>query len=389
VSIPVSEPRRLGQAAQPTLAVALALVLLPAGVSAVRDDGADPLWRVVLAAALIALHVAVATARRWPLPSFAVGGLTCLILVVAPDLAAATAVIDTTDYSPILLPSSLCFFALLYAVSAHAKAPWPDIALGVGLVGCVLAVVRLWGFSGTPINEWAWWLLLSTTAVGGTLAAWALGRYRATRVAWSVQLAERVAADERRRIAREMHDVVAHSVAVMVSHAEAGRLVVPNSPERAPEILTTIAEVGREALVEMRGLLGVLRDEGTSTDPQPGLGDLPALVERMRAAGVPTELTIADDIRVSPGVGLTVYRVVQESLTNVARHAATGATARVQIGSASGELVITVTNTGVVPTDAPPGRGLTGMRERVEAIGGTLQAGPVDGGWQVSAKVAS
>lgn len=388
MSIPVTEPRRLGQAGQLAFAAALALVLLPAGVSAVRDDGADPAWRVALAGALIALHAGVATARRWPLPSFAVGGLACLILVAAPDIAAATAVIDTTDYSPILLPSSLCFFPLLYAVSAHAKAPWPDIALGVGLAGCVLAVVRLWGFSGTPINEWAWWLLLSTTAVGGTLAAWALGRYRATRVAWSVQLAERVAADERRRIAREMHDVVAHSVAVMVSHAEAGRLVVPNSPERAPEILTTIAEVGREALIEMRGLLGVLRDESTSTEPQPGLSDLPALVERMRAAGVPTELIVADGARLSPAVGLTVYRVVQEALTNVARHAGPGSTARVQIDSASDQLSVTVTNTGAAPADAHPGRGLIGMRERVEAIGGTLQAGPVDGGWRVDAQVS-
>jgi signal transduction histidine kinase len=203
-----------------------------------------------------------------------------------------------------------------------------------------------------------------------------------------VQLAERVAAEERRRIAREMHDVVAHSVAVMVSHAEAGRLVVPNSPERAPEILTTIAEVGREALTEMRGLLGVLRDEGTSTDPQPGLSDLPALVERLRAAGVPTELSVAEGARVSPAVGMTVYRVAQEALTNVARHAGPGATARIQIDSGSGELAVTVTNTGTVPADAQPGRGLTGMRERVEAIGGTLQAGPVDGGWRVDAKVS-
>lgn len=369
-------------------AAVLALVLLPAGVSAVRDDGAAPAWRVALAGALIALHVGVATARRWPVPSFAVGGLACLILVVAPDLAAATAIVDTTDYGPILLPSSLCFFPLLYAVSAHAKSPWPDTALGVGLLGCVLAVVRLWGFSGTPINEWAWWLLLSTTAVGGTLAAWALGRYRATRVAWSVQLAERAAADERRRIAREMHDVVAHSVAVMVSHAEAGRLVVPNSPERAPEILTTIADVGREALVEMRGLLGVLRDQDTPTDPQPGLNDLSSLVERIRAVGLPTELTVADDVRVTPAVGLTVYRVVQEALTNVARHAGPGSTACVQIGSAAGELRVTVTNTGTNLTGAQPGRGLTGMRERVEAIGGRLEAGPVDGGWRVDARVS-
>lgn len=388
MSIRVTEPRRFGQAGQLAFAAVLALVLLPAGVSAVRDDGAAPAWRVALAGALITLHLGVATARRWPLPSFAAGSLACLVLVVAPDLPAATAVIDTTDYGPILLPSSLCFFPLLYAVSAHTKTPWPDIALGAGLVGCVLAVVRLWGFSGTPINEWAWWLLLSSTAVGGTLAAWALGRYRATRVAWSVQLAERVAADERRRIAREMHDVVAHSVAVMVSHAEAGRLVVPKSPERAPEILTTIAEVGREALVEMRGLLGVLRDEGTSTAPQPGLSDLPALAERMRAAGVPTDLAIGDGVCTTPAVGLTVYRVVQEALTNVARHGGPGAAARVQIDSAAGELVVTVINTGAASPAIEPGRGLTGMRERVEAIGGTLQAGPVDGGWRVSAKVS-
>lgn len=382
-----TEPRRFGAAGQLAFAAVLALVLLPAGVQAVRDDSAAIAWRVALAGALLALHVGVATARRWPVPSFAAGGLACLILVLAPDLAAATAVVDTTDYGPILLPSSLCFFPLLYAVSAHAKAPWPDVALGIGLAGCLLAVVRLWGFSGTPINEWAWWLMLSTTAVGGTIAAWALGRYRATRVAWSIQLAERVAADERRRIAREMHDVVAHSVAVMVSHAEAGRLVVPNSPERAPEILTTIAEVGRQALVEMRGLLGVLRDDDASTEPQPGLSELPALVERMRSAGVPTELSVPDDLRVTPTVGLTVYRVVQEALTNVARHGGPGATASIRIDRADGELVVAVTNTGV-STGGRPGRGLAGMRERVEAIGGTFQAGPVDGGWRVDAKVS-
>lgn len=384
MSIPATDaPRYAGQLA---LAAVLALVLLPAGLQAVRDDGTALGWRVALGAALIALHVGVATARRLPVASFVVGALACLVLLAAPDIAAATAVVVTTDYAPILLPSSLCFFPLLYAVSAHARSPWPNLGLGIGLAGCALAVARLWGFSGTPINEWAWWLLLSTTAVGGTVAAWALGRYRVTRIAWSTQLADRAAADERRRIAREMHDVVAHSVAVMVSHAEAGRLVVPNSPERAPEILTTIADVGREALAEMRGLLGVLRDDEAPTEPQPGLADLPTLVERIRAAGVDVDLD-ATAVRVSPAAGLTVYRVVQESLTNVARHAGPRPVAHVQIATAADELIVTVTNTGIAAASSW-GRGLTGMRERVEAIGGTLDAGPVDGGWQVRARMA-
>lgn len=381
-------PRRFELAGQLALAGVLALVLLPAGVQAVRHDGAPTAWRLALAGALIALHVGVATARRWPVSSFAVGGLACLILVAAPDLPASTAVVDTIDYAAILLPSSLCFFPLLYALSAHTKAPWPTVGLGIGLAGCVLVVLRLWGFHGTPINEWAWWLLLSTTAIGGTVAAWALGRYRTTRLAWSQQLAERAAADERRRIAREMHDVIAHSVAVMVSHAEAGRLVVPKAPERAPEILTTIADVGRAALVEMRGLLGVLRDGDVSTEPQPGLADLPSLTDRVSRAGVPTELVMARDLSVRPAVGLTVYRVVQEALTNIARHAGTPATARVQIDSVAGELVVTVSNTATAPASSSTfGRGLTGMRERVEAMGGAFEAGPHDGGWLVRARM--
>lgn len=366
----------------------MALVLLSASLQAAREGGLVTPWAVVLVGALVALHTCVATARRWPLLSWAVGTLACVILVVAPDVAGATAVVDSTDYAPILVPSSLCFFPLLYAVSAHTQPPWPDIGLSVGLAGCVLTVVRLWGFTGAPINSWAWWLMLSTTAVGGTLAAWALGRYRATRTAWASQLAERVAGDERRRIAREMHDVVAHSLAVMVSHAEAGRLVTPGSPERAPEILTTIAETGRQALIEMRGLLGVLRDDDVSVDPQPGMADLSSLIERMRAAGVDVELTVADGIHVPPAVGLTVYRIVQEALTNVARHAGDGPSARAVISGETGELTVSVTNRGAVRSASTgSGVGLVGMRERAEAVGGTLEAGPAAGGWRVNARM--
>lgn len=380
-------PRWLGDAGQFVLATVLALVLLPVGLMAARDGGISTAWTASLVGALVVLHVCVAAARKFPVPAFVVGGLACAILAAAPDIAGFTAVVDSTDYSAILLPSSLCFFPLLYAVSAHARPPWPNVALGVGLGGCGVTVVRLWGFTGAPINAWAWWLLLSTTALGGTIAAWALGRYRTTRAAWANQLAERVAADERRRIAREMHDVVAHSLAVVVSHAEAGRLVVPNSPERAPEILTTIAEAGRQALSEMRGLLGVLRDDAAPIEPQPGLAELPALVDRMRAAGLEVEFAIDDELRVPPAIGLTVYRVVQESLTNVTRHAGLHAIARVVVERSAGGLAVLVTNTGAVTAMYKSGGGLVGMRERIEAVGGTLEAGPAGDGWQVIAKV--
>jgi len=381
-------PRWLGDAAQLALAGLLALVVLPVGWASVVDGEVARAWQTVLLVALVAVHAAVATARQWPLASYAVGAVAELVLVAAPDLGGPTATAAGSEYGPVLLPSSLCFFVLLYTVSAHARRPWPTVALAGGLVGCLLTVVRLWGFGGAGLEGWTWWAMLGTATVGGTVAAWALGQFRATRAAWIAQLAERGAADERRRIAREMHDVVAHSLAVVVSHAEAGRMVVAQSPDRASEILETIADTGREALTEMRGLLGVLRDDAAPTDPQPGLADLPALVERLRDAGLAVEYDAADLPAVPPGVGLTAYRVVQEALTNVARHARPGAGARVRVDRDADALRVEVVDDGGAPTvGAVPGRGLTGMRERVEAVGGDLETGPIATGWRVSARM--
>lgn len=378
-----------GWAAPALSAVVLAAVLLPLSLESIRVGGAPTPWSIGLVVAVIALHGCVAATGRWPVVAFAIGTAACAVCVTAPDIEGVTG-FDAGGYSPILLPSTLCFFLLVYGVSAYARAPWPNLALGVGLLGSGITLTRLWGFTGTPIEAWAWWLLLGTTAIGGTLAAWALGRYRVTRAAWAEQVAERAAADERRRIAREMHDVVAHSLAVMISQAEAGRLVVPQSPERAPEVLGTIADTGRGALQEMRGLLGVLRDEDAPTEPQPGLADLPALVERMRRAGVEVELDSDPTVRVPPAVGLTIYRVVQEALTNVARHAGIRSTARVTLALVDGRVDVQITSTGTAAVGAPAsGRGLTGMRERVDAVGGTLWAGPADGGWRVSVSVPS
>ncbi|MFD3746583.1 sensor histidine kinase [Nocardia sp. NPDC058633] len=387
MSIHADGPRLFGHAGQVALAAVMAAVLLPASLQSVRVSGVSTWWTVALTVALLALHVCVAAARRLPVPVFATGALACAVLLIAPDIDGVTDFAAASAYSPILLPSILCFFPLLYAVSAHTRAPWPTVALGVGLTGSLLTLARLWGFTGAPIEAWAWWLLLATTTFGGTTAAWALGRYRATRAAWTAQLAERAAADERRRIAREMHDVVAHSLAVMVSYAEAGRLVVPRSPERADEILTTIADAGREAMTEMRGLLGVLRDESASTEPQPGLAELPALVDRVRATGVEVELSMDDRLDTTPAVGLTIYRVVQEALTNVTRHAGRRPKARVSLTATGTGIDVRVTNTGTPTENTGTGKGLAGMRERVDAVGGTLFAGPTDGGWVVDVRV--
>lgn len=376
-------PRWLGDAGQVALAGALALVLLPVGWTSVVDGDVSTAWEITLLVALVALHAAVATARRSPLPSYAVGALAELVLVAAPDLGGPTAEAAGSAYGPVLLPSSLCFFVLLYAVSAQDRRPWPGIVLGIGLVGCLLTVVRLSGFDGTGLQGWTWWLMVATATVAATVAAWALGRFRATRAAWIDQLADRAAAEERQRIAREMHDVVAHSLAVVVSHAEAGRMVVAQQPERASGILDTIATTGREALTEMRGLLGVLGGE-SSTEPQPGLADVGALVERMREAGLTVRFEADEPGPVAPAVGLTAYRVVQEALTNVTRHAGPEAVATVSVTRTARQLTIEVSDDGV-GIQRPPGRGLRGMRERVTAVGGTLEAGPSDEGWRVRA----
>ncbi|MGH3350127.1 MAG: sensor histidine kinase [Nocardioides sp.] len=378
-------PRWLGDVGQTALAGGLALVLLPVGWASVVEGEVAVGWEVALLVALVALHVAVGAARRRPLWSYAVGAAAELVLVAAPDLGGPTAAAAGSDYGPVLLPNSLCFFVLIYAVSAQDRRPWPGVALGIGLVGCLLTVVRLWNFDATGLQGWTWWLMITTATVAATVAAWALGRFRATRAAWVDQLADRAAAEERQRIAREMHDVVAHSLAVVVSHAEAGRMVIGQQPERAPAILDTIATTGREALTEMRGLLGVLGgDRESPAAPQPGLSDLEELVGRMRGAGLTIHFEAAEPVSVAPVVGLTAYRVVQEALTNVTRHAGAGAVATVSVSRAARRLTVEVSDDGMA-IQRPPGRGLRGMRERVEAVGGTLEAGPSGEGWRVRA----
>ncbi len=200
-------------------------------------------------------------------------------------------------------------------------------------------------------------------------------------------------AEERRTMARELHDVVAHGVSVMLIQAGAARQVVDQSPERATEALLTVEATGREAMSELRRLLGVLDDddasEGAGVAPQPGIDQITTLLDRVREAGLPAELEVAGTPRpLPPSLDVTVYRIVQEALTNALRYARQAATL-VRLTWEPAQLRIEILDDG--PSTPPEdgegaGRGLVGMHERASRVGGRLEAGPrLGGGYGVRA----
>jgi signal transduction histidine kinase len=200
--------------------------------------------------------------------------------------------------------------------------------------------------------------------------------------------AERAVASERARIAREMHDVVAHGMSVIAVQAAAGQAIVRTDADRAAEVFARIEAVGRESLGELRRMLGVLRDgsgEAASLSPQPGLGEVADAVAEASASGIATELLVDGERRdLPPGVELAAYRIVQEALTNVLKHAGSSASAQVRLAYEPDALVIEVTDDGRGAVTslfgAGAGHGLIGMRERVAIYGGALTAGPRPGG---------
>jgi len=199
-------------------------------------------------------------------------------------------------------------------------------------------------------------------------------------------------AEERARIARELHDVVAHSISLMTVQAGAERLALGTERPQTTEALTQIEHTGRQALAEMRRLLGMLRLPGEAVDlvPQPGLGQLAALADRVSGAGLPVHLTVEGEAgSVSPGVDISAYRIVQEGLTNALRHADAGrADVRIAYRGDTVEIEIADDGRGGPVNGHGAGHGLTGMRERVALYGGTLDAGPRPaGGWQLRARL--
>jgi signal transduction histidine kinase len=277
----------------------------------------------------------------------------------------------------------------LYSVGRYAtEERW-------GLVGVAAAIVVLNVDGLTDPAPWG------EAAFGGVVmfAAWYVGRRLRLRQERATQLlreqaaeARRIVTEERTRIARELHDVVAHRVSLMTVQAGAARAVAAEDPAGALRAMGAVEEAGRQALGELRHLLGVLRPE-TDLDglgPQPGLADLPRLAEQIRGAGVDVSLaTEGVPAELPARVDLFAYRIVQEALTNVLKHAGPGARTQVRLSTDRSGIVIEVLDDGHgavvmagsgVDPGSPRGHGIVGMRERALLLGGTLDAGPRPGG---------
>ena len=290
----------------------------------------------------------------------------------------------------------------LYTVAAHESRLRSLLAAGVLEAGAVMAAVK-WEPAGTPERSL---LFLSATVVAALFAGLTVAsgsRY----LAWMDERARRLeverdqqaviaAAAERTRIARELHDIVSHSLSVVITLADAAAVVSRADPARGVEAMTEVSEVGRRALTDMRAMLGVLRTDEPAAGlaPQPGIGDLGALVERVRATGLPVDLAVeGTPFPLGAAAELTAYRIVQEALTNTLRHAA-ARHASVTIVYDEPQVRVRVADDGTAndgtakPQGSRRGHGIDGMRERAALHGGTLRAGPVPNsaqGWLVEA----
>jgi signal transduction histidine kinase len=261
--------------------------------------------------------------------------------------------------------------------------------------GAALAAAR-WGASA---------LATFASLSGAVVAALVLGLYvraRRAHVASLVERAQRLeferdqqallaVAEERARISREMHDVIAHTLAVMISLANGATAKLARDPDQSREALESISELGHQALDDARRLLSVLRtEEGGERSPQPGTEDIAGLVERAASTGLATTLTVrGDPLPVAAGLKLSVYRIVQEAITNALKHADGATKVAVELSWAPSRLEVVVTDDGhstVQSTSSSEGFGLTGMHERAALYGGTAKAGPAEGGgWAVEA----
>ncbi|MFJ1793750.1 sensor histidine kinase [Kitasatospora griseola] len=301
--------------------------------------------------------------------------------------------------------SSVAFLVFAYTGAAFGRAWTSRLALAASLAAGSLTVWRL-----VPTNDGAndtvtKRVVLAALMTTPFVLCWAWGRLTRVRRAYLVELEDRAArlererdaqaqvavAAERARIARELHDVVAHNVSVMIVQADGAAYVMDTSPQQTKEALGTIASTGRQALAEMRRLLGVLRTADTTGEyvPQPGVEELPELLEQVRTAGLPVEFAATGEVRELPrGLELTVYRIVQEALTNVRKHGGPGASAKVAVDFRDGDLEVLVEDDGRGSTREQLtaggtdglGHGLIGMRERVGMVSGSLDVGPRPGG---------
>ncbi|MCX4679231.1 sensor histidine kinase [Streptomyces sp. NBC_01433] len=347
---------------------------------AVRIDLHDRPWLLVIQAALL---LPLMWRRRAPLTVFAA-------VAVA---AFAQWLVD------VQLPADIALLIALYTVAAHAGRPLLLLAGAVSEAGVLMASVR-WSTEGRFLGA-----AVSLTAMA--TAAAVIGTNMRTRRAYLASVEDRAVrlererdqraqlavAEERARIARDMHDIVSHNLSVMIALADAAVFAQYRTPDRTTTAMRQVADSGRQSLTEMRRFLGILRaDEPDALrHPIPGIAQLQSLLDQVRTAGLPTRLRLAGDpSHVPTAAQLTVYRLVQEALTNTLKHAPPGTRAEVRVRCSAGTIAIDVTDDGhgraALDPDPPRGHGIPGMRERTAAYGGTLRAGPLPGGgWRVSA----
>lgn len=329
-----------------------------------------------LAAAVMA--TALAWRRRRPL------GALVVVMVALTTLALVAGLPNVVFLLPIGLLA-------VYSLAAHASADRAVIGLVLALTALPIGAIRTDDPAVTDLTAPA--VLFTATWFGGrSLRARRLRttelEERTDHLERAREEAERVSAEaERRRIARELHDIVAHRVTTIIIQSESG-LATADEPERARASFAAIGESGREALSELRRLLGLLREEdaGAGTRPQPGLDQLDSLLTDARAAGLELEAHVEGEMaNLPPGVDLAAYRILQEGLTNALRHG--GAPASLVIRRGDHALGVEIRNplTNRPPSAAGAGHGLAGMRERVRVYGGGLAAGAADGEFVVRA----
>ncbi|UYQ60739.1 sensor histidine kinase [Streptomyces peucetius] len=364
-----------------TLALAV-FVMVGSGFAAESQQGTreplDAFARVLLLAgpALLLLR------QKYPVPT--VFGVCAVTLVY---FAAGY------PYGPVFLTVAVAVFAAI--VAGHRRAAW----WAVGLLWAAHLLVAHWLYAYLPPggDEAAPWgqEVFVTAWVIAIAAASELVRVR--REVWARERAERAAAEKRRadeerlRIARELHDVLAHSISVINVQAGVGLALLDSDPEQARTALTTIKAASKEALGEVRQVLDTLRAPGEAPRaPAPGLDRLPELVQQAASTGLTVDVeTVGQKAALAPGADLAAFRIVQEALTNVVRHSGSR-TARVRIVHSPGSLALQIDDDGpATGSDAGgSGRGLIGMRERAGALGGTIKAGPrPDGGFRVLAEL--
>jgi signal transduction histidine kinase len=318
--------------------------------------------------------------RRFPLAT---------VCVVAGAAAAETA-LGVPISQPIVPLVALVIS--LWSLAAGESLARAILGLGVVTLAIGVATAGIVGSASIRVGNFLFGLVVAS-------GAFTAGRIVHARTADTSALERRTAqleaerltvvAEERERIARELHDVIAHSVSVMVVQASAASEVLKHDPARAARPLAAVEATGRQALLEMGRLVGLLReDDLPGLEPQPGLEHLEALANQMTEAGLPVDLRIDGSPRaLSPGVELSVYRIAQEALTNALKHAGP-ARARVTLSFDGDALVVEVLDDGVGAAEPlrASGHGLIGMRERVDLFGGTLEAGPhSQGGFAVRA----